>query len=186
MREKFLAIPAALLLLAAPGVHAQNDVTHCVPIADAAARLACFDAATRGSQRTATDEAPSAGTTAPSPAAAAASASAGAPVAAAAKSADTAPKATDATTDDDSEFGLTKQENGPERITATVRSVASHTVPGRWVVTLDNDQVWEQRETTAANRRPRPGDSVTIEQSSFGSYLMITTGRGSSRVKRIR
>jgi hypothetical protein len=179
MRRKFLAIPAALLLLAASGVQAQGDVTHCIPIEDADARLACFDAATRGPQRTSTDQAPSAGTVAPSPPGPAVPASASAPVPAAAKSADTAAEGS-------AEFGLTERNDAPEKITATVRTVASHTVPGRWVVTLDNEQVWEQRETTAANRRPKPGDSVTIEQSSFGSYLMITTGRGASRVKRIR
>jgi len=174
MRRKFLAIPAAVLLLAASGVQAQGDVTHCVPIEDDDARLACFDAATRGSQRTPTDGPPSAAPAAPSSTGPAVPASTSAPVAATAAAADS------------TEFGLNEENNAPERITATVRSVASHTVPGRWVVTLDNDQVWEQRETTAANRRPKPGDSVTIERSSFGSYLMIMKGRGSSRVKRIR
>jgi hypothetical protein len=179
MRRRFLAIPTALLLLAASGVQAEGDVAHCVPIEDADARLACFDAATRGPHRSATNEAPAAGMAAPSPASPVAPAGAGAPVATAAKSADTAAEGS-------AEFGLLERKDAPAKITATVRSVASHTVPGRWVVTLDNEQVWEQRETTAANRRPKPGDSVTIEQSSFGSYLMITTGRGSSRVKRIR
>jgi hypothetical protein len=178
MRPPFLALPAMLLLLATSAVQAQGDVTHCVPIEDAEARLACFDAATRGPQRAATDAAPD--TAVPSPAGPSVAASASAPAAAAAKSADAAQA------DGGADFGLSVRTNSPEKITATVRSVASHPVPGRWVVTLDNDQVWEQRETTAANRRPKPGDSVTIEQSSFGSYLMITTGRGSSRVKRIR
>jgi hypothetical protein len=53
-------------------------------------------------------------------------------------------------------------------------------------VTLDNGQVWEQRETTPPARRPKPGDPVTIEKSSFGSYLMVAPGRGSNRVKRVR
>jgi hypothetical protein len=165
-----------MLLLAASGVQAQGDVTHCVPIEDAEARLACFDAATRGPRSTSRVDAPAA--PASSPASPAAPPSASAPAATAAKSADAGQAS--------AEFGLTEQKNSPEKITATVRSVAAHTVPGRWVVMLDNDQVWEQRETTAANRRPKPGDSVTIEQSSLGSYLMITSGRGSSRVKRIR
>lgn len=170
MRRRYLTIPATWLLFAAAGAQAQADVAHCVPIEDPTSRLACFDAATRGTQRTQTD-------------AATASAAASAPAAAAVPST-TAARSTQA--EGSANFGLTERNDVPDKITASVREVASHTVPGRWVVTLDNGQVWEQRETTAANRRPRPGDSVTIEQGSFGSYLMITTGRGSSRVKRIR
>ena len=170
MRRRVLTIPATWLLFAAAGAQAQADVSHCVPIEDPASRLACFDAATRSPQRTPTD-------------AATASADASAPGVAVPATA----AATSAARADSSNFGLDERHDAaPGKITASVRSVAAHTVPGRWVVTLDNDQVWEQRETTAANRRPRPGDSVTIEQSSFGSYLMVTAGRGSSRVKRIR
>lgn len=170
MRRRYLTIPATWLLFAAASAQAQADVAHCVPIEDPTSRLACFDAATRGTQRTQTD-------------AATASAAASAPAAAAVPST-AAARSTQA--EGSANFGLTERNDVPDKITASVREVASHTVPGRWVVTLDNGQVWEQRETTAANRRPRPGDSVTIEQGSFGSYLMITTGRGSSRVKRIR
>ena len=173
MRRRYLTIPATWLLFAAAGTQAQADVSHCVPIEDPTSRLACFDAATRGTERTRTD-------------AATASAAVSPPVATAVP-ATPAARSTGATQADGSaNFGLTERNDVPDKITASVREVASHTVPGRWVVTLDNGQVWEQRETTAANRRPRPGDSVTIEQGSFGSYLMITTGRGSSRVKRIR
>ena len=188
MRRRFLTIAATWPLFAAAGAQAQADVTHCIAIEDPASRLACFDAATRGPQRTPTEAAAAPGTSAPSAApTTSASASATAPAAAATAAATTAARPPDATPADGSaNFGLTQRNDVPDKITASVRSVASHTVPGRWVVTLDNDQVWEQRETTSANRRPRPGDSVTIEQSSFGSYLMVTTGRGSSRVKRIR
>ena len=178
MQRRFLApLTAGLVLLGASTLlRAEVGVAHCVGIADDAARLACFDAATRGPSG-----APAA---APAPAASA-GANGGADVAAPAAAAAKTVGATPATVDSD--FGMTaERESGPGAITATVRSVAAHTIPGRWVVTLDNDQVWEQRETTAANRRPRPGDSVTIERSSFGSYLMTASGRGSSRVKRLR
>lgn len=68
-------------------------------------------------------------------------------------------------------------------MSATVVAVGSHQV-GRWVVTLDNGQVWEQRETTAAAQRPRPGDAVTVRKASLGSYMMSVAGRGASRVRR--
>jgi len=182
MGRKSLAIPAALLLLSAAstGARGQGDVTHCVGIEDAQARLACFDAATRGASPATAAAAAVATSTAPAKEASGAAASAPTVPATAADASKSAEPSGGA------EFGLAERKETPEKITATVRSVESHTVPGRWVVTLDNDQVWEQRETTAANRRPKPGDSVTIEPSSFGSYLMVTTGRGSSRVKRIR
>ena len=81
---------------------------------------------------------------------------------------------------------LSRVKSGAEKISAVVRSVGSQSHYGRWVVTLDNGQVWEQRETTAEAKRPRPGDAVTIEKSSFGSYLLVAPGRGSNRVKRVR
>lgn len=87
-------------------------------------------------------------------------------------------------------FGLSakQQQNAlqaPDSITATVVSVGPASHVGRWVVTLDNGQVWEQRETTADARRPRPGDSVTIQSASLGSFL-LTSRRGASRVRRIQ
>jgi hypothetical protein len=91
----------------------------------------------------------------------------------------------------DVDFGLSAAqrsapESGPGAITAKVTSVAAQAHIGRWVVTLDNGQVWQQRETTAESHKPRPGDEVTIREATFGSYLLYAPGRGSSRVKRVR
>jgi hypothetical protein len=151
-----------------PSLQADEGVAHCVAIDDAVARLACFDEATGRAGRAAVGPAPAAETPAPAPVFGQAAAS---------------PTAADV-----ERFGLSAQQfdNAPSAISAVVRSVDPHPHVGRWVVTLDNGQVWEQRETTAAAKRPRPGDQVTIQESSFGSYLMIAPGRGSSRVKRIR
>jgi len=74
----------------------------------------------------------------------------------------------------------------PTEIVATVVAVQAHSHVGRWIVTLDNGQVWEQRETTPEARRPRVGDKVTIREAAFGSYLLQAPNRGSNRVKRVR
>jgi hypothetical protein len=89
------------------------------------------------------------------------------------------------------DFGLSDEqtrapEPGPSAISAKVTSVAAQQHIGRWVVTLDNGQVWQQRETTSESKRPRPGDEVTIREASLGSYLLYIPNRGLSRVKRIR
>ena len=157
-----------------PTVQAEDGVARCAAIEEPDARLACFDEETGRAARTAKPPSSAAAVPAPAPA----------PVPApqgASPAVSTAPASVE-------DFGLPseKRENAPTRITAVVRSVDPHPHVGRWVVTLDNGQVWEQRETTAPAKRPRPGDQVTIEAASFGSYLLVAPGRGSSRVKRVR
>lgn len=157
---------------------AADSIEHCVAIEDGAARLACFDAATgrpdrAGLQRHDTAVAATAATTPASPPAAA-------PTAARNRTPEQAA----------AEFGLSAaalaREQGIYEIAAVVQSVEQSSHIGRWVVTLDNGQVWEQRETTAPARRPRPGDQVTIKEASLDSYLLNAPGRGASRVRRIR
>jgi hypothetical protein len=88
------------------------------------------------------------------------------------------------------DFGLSVEQRTvdkePSELVAKVASVQAHSHVGRWIVVLDNGQVWEQRETTSEARRPRPGDTVTISKASLGSYLLASPGRGSSRIRRIR
>ena len=145
---------------------AADPGSDCVGIDDDRARLACYDRAL--------GRVPPIGAIAPAAAPAAASAPAAALPAQA-----------------EQNFGLSASqqrtaEGAPTEIVATVASVQSHSYVGRWIVTLDSGQVWEQRETTPEARRPRVGDKVTIREATFGSYLLTAPGRGSSRVKRIR
>lgn len=171
--------PACLLgvvlgTLLCPAAGASDPVAACTNIADAAARLECYD---RASGRKVD-------------AGAAAGAVAGTAAAASAQPVVAAPQAAAPPVDSTATFGLSRekiaevqQESG--ELKATVASVANHSQPGRWVVTLDNGQVWEQRETTPASRRPQPGDRVTITTASLGSYLLTAPGRGSNRVRRV-
>ncbi|HPF25271.1 MAG TPA: hypothetical protein P5528_02700 [Steroidobacteraceae bacterium] len=56
---------------------------------------------------------------------------------------------------------------------------------GRFTITLDNGQVWQQRETDASIYI-RPGDNVTIKKALLGSYLLVTEDRRSTKVERLK
>jgi hypothetical protein len=160
------------------------DVSRCVTIDDAAARLACYDSvAGRTAPRSSVDPIAAAPTAGSPTAPVAVAAATGTAVAAAASA-----PAQDA----EQTFGLSaeklvaRQDPGVDELRARVSKVANHPRPGRWVVTLDNGQVWEQREAGAESRRPRPGDEVTIRKASLGSFLMAVSGRGTFRVSRVK
>lgn len=138
---------------------AAEPASQCVGIDDDRARLACYDEAFgRVAPAGATMRAPATATAVPAR--------------------------------PEKDFGLSVEQRAvdkePTELVATVTNVQNHSHVGRWIVTLDNGQVWEQRETTPQARRPRPGDQVTISIASLGSYLLTAPGRGSSRVKRLR
>ena len=162
--------------------HAADSLSHCVAIEDAAARLACFDAATGRPGRSGLQRADTAVATAAAPAAASA------PVSQATAKPQTLPNRTPEQAA--AEFGLSAaalaEERGVNEISATVRSVEQSALVGRWVVTLDNGQVWEQRETGTDARRPKAGEQVRIEQAALGSYLLRVPGKGTHRVRRVR
>ncbi len=63
----------------------------------------------------------------------------------------------------------------------TVRRLPS----GYLLIGLDNDQVWRQMEIDSLVRL-RPGDRVTIREASLGSYLLVTPGLYSTRVRRLQ
>jgi hypothetical protein len=146
----------------------------CVSIEDASARLACYDQAL-GRPVTA-------GATAAAAATTASAASAVGPTPDAARAVD--------------EFGLTEaakrkrdpekaKETMPESISAAVKRV-SFRPTGEVVVTLDNDQVWEQAEAVTMSVRVKAGDTVTIRKAALGSYTLVTPGRAAIRVRRVR
>jgi hypothetical protein len=172
------------LILAAGTWHtvtsAQEPATPCGDIEDDQTRLACYDAASGRPDRTnkSADAVGLPQQSAPTAVALPALAGADGPAPPSAhQSAAT--------------FGLSAEqqsvaESGPGKITARVDSVAAQSHIGRWTVTLDNGQVWQQRETTAETNRPQPGDQVTISKAALGSFLLYAPGRGLSRVKRVR
>lgn len=158
--------------------HAADPLSHCVALEDAAARLACFDAATGRPDRAGLQRADAAVATVAAPSSV--------------SPATAMPQALPNRTPEQAaaEFGLSAaalaEGRGVNEISATVRSVDQSAHVGRWVVTLDNGQVWEQRETGTDARRPRAGEQVRIEQAALGSFLLRVPGKGTHRVRRVR
>jgi hypothetical protein len=179
----------------------------CVSIEEAAARLACFDAAFgRGTSAGQTaparpvTEAPAGspvatGSTAGAPSSAAPGSSGTATSAAAATTATAAATSTDAVRAVE-EFGLTesaKRARDPEKAKETMPQSISASVTqvdwrptGEVVVTLGNGQVWEQSETVTTRARVKVGDAVTIRKAALGSYTMLTPTKAVVRVRRVR
>ena len=136
-----------------------SDVLACQAIRNAEDRLACFDR-TVPSLRTAPPPAASAAPAPPAPAAT-----------------------------PEQRFGaerLTEHGARPdeaESIAATVKSIRQ-IVPGRYLVVLDNQQVWYVKEGTTL--RIKPGERVVVERGALDSYLLKKEGAQTSyRVERI-
>lgn len=57
---------------------------------------------------------------------------------------------------------------------------------GKWLIRLEDGAVWQQTEPPRSTmRRPKAGDSITIERAALGSYLAkVNDGRG-FKVKRV-
>ena len=71
-----------------------------------------------------------------------------------------------------------------EELTAHVTAISFQPY-GQFVITLDNDQVWAQKQTDT-KVKPRVGESVTIKAGTFGSFILVTPSGRSTRVARVR
>lgn len=70
-----------------------------------------------------------------------------------------------------------------ENVQMTVASVRTSAL-GYSTFVMENGQVWEQVEPRSA-RNVRPGDTVTIEQASLGSFRLVSSRGGAGhRVRR--
>lgn len=169
-RPPFCLLPLALLALAAPAAQAADAadaaLRQCRAIAEAPARLACYDALPLGR-------------TASAPPAATATAPAAVTVAAATPSTPAPAAATAA------RFGL------PESAAAAVQQVDSH-IEGRFEgwgprqrIRLANGQVWQIQEDTRGSYwldSPR----ATVRRGALGSYMLDIEGvKALLRVRRV-
>ncbi|TKB56096.1 hypothetical protein [Ferrimonas aestuarii] len=83
-------------------------------------------------------------------------------------------------------FGMPKveAEDEAQSLSATVSKVKFDAYD-RFIITLDNGQVWKQAESR--RYKIKPDYKVTIEKAALGSFLLIAEGRGgSTRVKRVQ
>jgi hypothetical protein len=76
-----------------------------------------------------------------------------------------------------------KQESAPKRITAKIAGIEKR-ARGELVVTLDNGQVWAQKEV-GAYFPIKVGDPVTILAGTLGSFRLVVANRATA-VTRVR
>lgn len=156
-----------------------HDQAGCAALEDDRERLTCYDASSgrdAGGQEQPQSK---------SQLDAAAPKTSASPTVAPAATAGTAAAARDADTFgwSASKMQAAQLENGV--LTARIATVDAAGV-GRWAVTLDNGQRWEQRESAAGTRRPQAGDEARIEEAALGSFLLRVQGKGSFRVRRVK
>ena len=93
------------------------------------------------------------------------------------------------------QFGFTEKElarstgqsaasAAPESVTAAITSVVRRH-DGKFVVALDNAQVWAQSEFNS-QADVEIGDSVTVRRGALGSYLLVTKAKIGTRVRRVK
>lgn len=169
----------AWLACIAPG-HASDSTAAllaCRDIADSGARLACFDRAAAALAQSGT-------ATARSAAAAAVPSASGAAAPPAPPTVQPAPVLSP-----QQQFGLPEHAVVAKEVAAGTRAAdatkieahllkISAAADGRFVFTLDNDQVWKQL-LTEGDLLAKPGELVTISRGLLGSYwLQAKSGRG--------
>jgi hypothetical protein len=172
------------------------DLLACRDIADATARLQCFDREAAGlapaSKASAKSASPAAATVVATPAQPpAAKAAQPIPPAPTSPAAPASPPAVDS----QQQFGLSEGAIAKQEIAAGTRPSkiskieahivrTAHASDGHLIFTLDNDQVWRQLE--AEEILIKPGEAVTVSRASLGSFwLKMSSGRG-CKVTRLR
>ena len=82
-------------------------------------------------------------------------------------------------------FGGKNGENDVRKIETTVKS-ASITKSGKYRITMENDALWTQIDSTPLRRDPKPADKVEIKTAALGTYFVKINGQRSIRMRRIR
>jgi hypothetical protein len=93
------------------------------------------------------------------------------------------------------QFGYTEKEvarntgqsaapAAPDSVTAAIKSLDRRR-DGKFVVTLDNTQVWAQSEFNS-QADVQVGDAITVRRGALGSYLLVTKAGIGTRVKRVK
>lgn len=76
-------------------------------------------------------------------------------------------------------------ENGPPASIAGAIVSLTRQRDGKFVVTLDNAQVWSQSEINS-QADVAVGDAVTVRRGALGSYLLVTKDGIATRVRRVK
>jgi hypothetical protein len=77
-------------------------------------------------------------------------------------------------------------EDGVQRIETTIKNLTQNGL-GKWVFTLaDQAGVWEQTDSRNLAIDPRPGHRIKIRRAALGSYLANVQDQTAIRVRRLR
>ena len=76
-------------------------------------------------------------------------------------------------------------EDEVKEIETTIRSV-SMDASGKYTLAMDDEAVWVQIDTTRLPRQPKPGQKVKIKVATMGSYFATIDGGRTIRMKRDR
>ena len=78
-----------------------------------------------------------------------------------------------------------EDEDRIDRIEGVVAS-ASQNGNGQWIVVLQEGAVWQQVDNNPLALRPRPGQPVVITRAMMGSFFMRVNNQPGIRARRIR
>ena len=192
MTRNFLPAAIAFFLFGQAAADSIEDhFAACKAMTDEAARLSCFDTAADALKPpvvvaeppTAEPVAASEPDPEPAPPPKPAPAHASTPVPAA---------ATEAPADPLAQFGmnaeLASQQETAQAELKEIKAVAvevTKRIRGEHVVTLDNGQVWTEKDAESYFR-VEVGDTVTIKRISMGGFRMVGRGNRASAVRRIK
>jgi hypothetical protein len=76
-------------------------------------------------------------------------------------------------------------EDEIKEIETTIRGVSTDQ-SGKYRLVMEDDAVWVQIDTTSLPRQPKPGQKVKIKVAAMGSYFASVEGGRSIRMKRDR
>ena len=84
--------------------------------------------------------------------------------------------------------GDDEDEREEDRVSTVEGVVASASQDGlgHWVVALQDGAVWVQVDNNALAARPRPGHRVVINRAALGSFMMRVNNQPGIRVRRTR
>jgi hypothetical protein len=158
VRKKWVSIAMCVGLVAASAaLFAAEDAIHpCASVRDSTERLACYDQAF------------------------------GKPAEPVAPAVAVAPKAHFGFKEMDvrRQSGQSAEPAAPTSVSAAITSLA-RLHDGKFVVTLDNAQVWSQSEVSS-QADVKIGDAITVRRGLLGSYLLVTKAGIATRVKRVK
>lgn len=182
---RLLLLPLLVLFpLTSAAADLAGGLSQCATLSDGGQRLACFDrlaASIAAAPLAATPVAPNTAAQSPTAGVAAVAPEPVVPAQAPAATPATQPAAAPAASE---RFGLELQQAPVEQLEQIRATVVKRKKDpyGKWVITLDNGQVWKQSESTSFSFA---SDQVTIERGLLGAFYLRADGQNKTiKVKR--